>query len=122
MPLLTPLRRIGTPGGLPGFLPGYLVVRTGTPIVVNRYVDFASAPGGDGTTNATSGAARAYHSLNEALAATQGTNWAALGQRPVINCGGSTADTVQAAFSGTWNTKLSPLCYLEIICNQPTAL
>lgn len=59
-----------------------------------RYVNFASAAGGDGTTNATSGATRAYHSLSDALVA-ESADLVTAGDNLVIRCGGSTADTDQ---------------------------
>lgn len=94
----------------------------GPPTVVTRYVDAASTAGGDGTTTATSGANRAFASLNEALTALQSTDWVGTNQRPVIVCGGSTADTVTASPSSTWLGKLSPACYISIVGNQPSSL
>lgn len=93
------------------------------PTVVTRYVDTASV-GGNGTTAALTGANAAYASLNAALTAMQGTNWASLNQQPQIFCAASTgvADTTTAAFSATWVGKLSPACFLEIVGDQPNAL
>lgn len=93
------------------------------PTVANYYVDAASATGGDGTTSATAGANRAFHSLAEAFSALASTSWSAINQRPVINCGGSTADTVPCTgMPAGWTDTTSPACYLTIQGNQPNAL
>lgn len=93
-----------------------------TPTVANYYVDCASAPGGDGTTSGTAGANRAFHSLQEALDALDGTNWVTTNQLPVINCGGSTADTGFAIPKSAWVGLTDPTHYLSIVTNQPSAL
>lgn len=64
--------------------------------MVTRYVNTASSPGGDGTTNATSGDSRAFASLNEAEAALPSSfsdSWR-------IVCEGQAADTAAVSFSG----------------------
>lgn len=58
--------------------------------VINRYVNTASTAGGDGTTNATSGANRAWATLNEALTTLDN---APLTDDVTVFCSGSTADT-----------------------------
>ena len=93
-----------------------------TPPVANYYVDCASATGGDGTTSGTAGANRAFHSLQEALDALDGTNWVTTNQLPVINCGGSTADTGFAIPGSAWVGLTDPTHYLSIVTNQPSAL
>jgi hypothetical protein len=94
----------------------------GLPTVANYYVDCASAIGGDGTTSGTAGANRAFHSLQEALDALDDTNWITTNQLPVINCGGSTADTGLAIPGSGWVGKTDPTHYLSIVTNQPNAL
>lgn len=65
---------------------------------VTRYVNTGSTAGGDGTTNATTGANRAYASLNEA----EGNNrdCVANDEAWVINCTGTTADTKAVVVAG----------------------
>lgn len=58
--------------------------------MTTRYVNTASTAGGDGTTNATSGATRAYASLAEWEAAEQAT----LSEDHTVLCCGTTDDTV----------------------------
>lgn len=73
--------------------------------LVTRYVNTASTAGGDGTTNATSGANRAYVSLFDAEAAEQ-TDLVAAGNSMEIICEGSTADSTAVSISG-WTTGAS---------------
>ena len=89
---------------------------------VTRYVNTASTPGGDGTTNDTTGANRAFASLVTALTALAPTNWAAANQQLRILCSGSSPDTGDAIVTAAWNGHLSPECYLEIIGDQPSSL
>ena len=89
---------------------------------VTRYVNTASTPGGDGTTNDTVGANRAFSSLVTALTTLSATNWAAANQQLRILCSGTTPDTGDAIVTAAWNGRLSPECYLEIIGDQPSAL
>ena len=89
---------------------------------VTRYVNTASTPGGDGTTNDTVGANRAFASLVTALTVLAATNWAAANQQLRILCSGTTPDTGDAIVTSAWNGRLSPECYLEIIGDQPSAL
>lgn len=66
-------------------------------MTTTRYVNTASTAGGDGTTNATTGANRAYASMSEAesnLPTTLTDDW-------VIECSGSTTDSTRAVFDGT---------------------
>lgn len=72
------------------------------PTAVTRYVNTASTPGGDGTTNATSGSTRAYASLSEAEAAEQ-ADLVSADEALTIICMGSTADTTAVTFAG-WTT------------------
>lgn len=73
--------------------------------LVTRFVNTASSAGGDGTTNGTSGATRAYASLNEWEAAEQ-TNLVTDGDTHLVHCEGSTADTAQVVIVG-WTTGVS---------------
>ena len=75
--------------------------------MTTRYVNTASSPGGDGTTNATSGATRAFASLNEAEAAMPATltDWWR------IVCEGSAADTTAVTFAGTTTSAAN---YIEV--------
>lgn len=66
---------------------------------VTRYVNTASTPGGDGTTNNTSGATRAYASLNEAEAALQ-ADLVSADQVLTVLCSGTTADTTAVSIDG----------------------
>jgi len=69
---------------------------------VNRYVDLASATGGDGTTSATSGANRAYASLDDAIVAEVATrpNLVTNDEILHIHLAGTTADTdTQGSYS-----------------------
>lgn len=63
--------------------------------VVTRYLNTASTSGGDGTTNATSGANRAYHRLGAALTAiaAEFPNFVTSDVQVDLICEGSTADT-----------------------------
>lgn len=65
-----------------------------------RYVNTASTSGGDGTTNNTTGATRAYESLESALSGEATT----LTDDLIIRCCGSTADTITGVveFAGSW--------------------
>jgi len=66
--------------------------------MITRYVNTASSAGGNGTTNATTGANRAYASLNEWEAARiVGT----LADVEEVICEGSAADTTMVTVSGT---------------------
>lgn len=69
--------------------------------MVTRYVNTASTPGGDGTTNATVGANRAYASLAEWEAARQADLTAADSEQVI--CDGTAADTAALAIDG-WTT------------------
>lgn len=61
-------------------------------MTITRYVNTASTPGGDGTTNNTAGATRAFASLNEAMDSLP--QWpSTLSDAVEIYCSGSAADT-----------------------------
>ncbi len=66
-------------------------------MAITRYVNTASSPGGDGTTNATTGDHRAFASLNEAEAAIP----ASIADWYDIVCEGQNADTAAVDFAGT---------------------
>lgn len=68
--------------------------------MAQRYVNTASTPGGDGTTNGTVGATRAYASLSEWEAARQGV----LSEIETVDCEGSTADTTSCTIDGSTTT------------------
>lgn len=72
---------------------------------VTRYVNTASSAGGDGTTNATSGANRAYVSMVACEAAEQ-TDLVAAGDILDIIAEGSAADTARVNWLG-WTTDSS---------------
>lgn len=80
---------------------------------VTRYVNTASTPGGDGTTNATDGgdANRAYASLNEWEAAEQ-TDLVTDGDIHVVKCSGTAADTTAVNITG-WTTGASNYIQIE---------
>lgn len=70
--------------------------------MITRYVNTASSAGGDGTTNATSGANRAYASLNEFEASEQTT----LSDSIEAICEGTAADQAIVIIDG-WTTTAS---------------
>lgn len=70
--------------------------------MITRYVNTASSAGGDGTTNATTGANRAYATLNEAEASEQ----CVLADTIEFICEGTAADSTIVTFSG-WTTTSS---------------
>lgn len=72
---------------------------------VTRYVNLASTAGGDGTTNATSGANRAYASLAEWEAAEQ-TDLVTDGDSHVVEITGDGTDTDRVEING-WTTGAS---------------
>jgi len=87
--------------------------------VIEKWVDVASAPGGTGGSAATSGAARAYHSLLEAVAAYWGGGLTDLLR---IHLGGSGEDTVFDPNSApdyfqVFNFTTTPANRLELIGN-----
>jgi len=69
--------------------------------VITRYVNTASS-GGDGTTNATSGAQAAYASLN-AWEAAENTDLVTATNTHIVICEGSTADGTAVTIDG-WTT------------------
>lgn len=85
--------------------------------VRERYVDTASTPGGNGTTTATSGANRAYASLNEALGAeaTASPNLVTATEILKIHCKGSTADTGEVDIQ---DFTTSSSYYIHIVVDQ----
>ena len=92
------------------------------PTQATRFVNTGSTPGGDGTTNNTVGATRAFESLVSAIAALVSTDWLGANQQLRILCSGATADTGDAVINTGWNGRLSPECYLDIVGDQPSAL
>lgn len=79
---------------------------------VLRYVNAASAPGGDGTTPATTGANRAWSGFVEAV--TQANALKSTSDRWLVQLGGSTVDTLSAQLSITTNlntTSDNPLVF-----------
>lgn len=81
-----------------------------------RYVNTSSTPGGDGTTNATVGANRAWASANEAFTNAP-KNIASLRQQLTIYASGTVADTTPVDVPATFDT--DPQCYLEYVVQQP---
>jgi hypothetical protein len=75
--------------------------------MATRYVNTASSAGGDGTTNGTAGANRAYATLAEWEAARQ----AVLSEIEEVICEGTAADTGQLTIDG-WTTTSS--FYIDI--------
>lgn len=84
---------------------------------VTRYVNAASSAGGDGTTNATAGANRAYGSINEAFdAAVAGKSTSDTWD---VYCEGTTADSVQLLIDNAANTTSSqPLRFIATGANR----
>lgn len=68
---------------------------------VTRYVNTDSTAGGDGTTNGTAGANRAYATLNEALDAQQ-RDLVTADEEAEFICSGSADDTTPPTISSTW--------------------
>ncbi len=79
-------------------------------MAITRFINAAAAAGGNGTTNATAGANRAYSSLSEAEAAEQG-DLSSIGL-VTFKCEGTTNDTAQLVISG-W-TNASATDYIQI--------
>lgn len=77
---------------------------------VTRFVNPSSTPGGDGTTNATAGANRAYASLSEWEAAEQ-TDLVSDGDIHVVECDDGVDTTARLILDG-WTTGASN--YIEI--------
>lgn len=75
-----------------------------------RYVNTASSAGGNGTTNGTAGATRAYASMAEWEAARQ----AVLADSEEVQCCGTAADTTSCTVAG-WTTTAS--FYISIVGN-----
>lgn len=82
-----------------------------------RYVNTASSAGGDGTTNNTSGATRAYASLSEAVTALP-ADITTGGSQGVwtIECSGSAEDTTAVTLSG----KTTSATYYIVIQSGPS--
>lgn len=81
--------------------------------VVTRYVNTDSTPGGDGTTNATSGVNRAYASRSEWEAAEQ-TDLVTDGDSHVVECNGSANDTAECNILG-WTTGASNTITMKMV-------
>lgn len=91
------------------------------PTVVDRYVNTASTAGGNGTTNLTAGATRAWASLAEVIPALQATDWPTANQQVRVNFSGTTADAPSSTnLSGTIHS--APDCYVEFLGNATNAL
>lgn len=86
---------------------------------VIRYVNTASSAGGDGTTNNTSGATRAFSTLREAIDAigTSISGYVGAGNYLTIYCQGSAADTSDV-YQTPWDMSTTATEYLEIIGEQ----
>ena len=65
--------------------------------IITRYVNTGSTPGGNGTTNATTGSSRAYASLNSALDSSRTS--VADGDEWLFECCGSAAERPNATIS-----------------------
>jgi hypothetical protein len=89
-------------------------------MAILRYVDTASTAGGDGTTNATSGANRAYSTLDAALLEWEGTT---LTDVVTIECaaGGGAADG-QAQVSGTITTSATNYMHIKAAAGHEALL
>lgn len=113
--------RLASPGW-PQWEPGTrrIVQQFGPVTVIDYYVDTASS-GGDGTTNATSGANAAFASLATAFSTLVGLGnvWLTQNRRPRINCVGTAADA--GCSTGTW-ADLSNAHYLEVVGNATSSL
>lgn len=81
--------------------------------MITRYVNTASTAGGNGTTNGTSGATRAFASLAEALDSLPTT----LVDAVTIYCSGSAADTASVT-QVHWDFTTSSTNYILIIGEQ----
>ena len=79
-------------------------------MAITRYVNAAST-GGDGTTNATSGATAAYASLSAAESAEQG-DLSSIGL-VTFKCEGTTNDTTKVAFAGWTNSSATDYIQIE---------
>lgn len=79
--------------------------------LVTRYVNLSSTPGGDGTTNATSGTNRAYASLSEWEAAEQ-TDLVTAGDVHKVICTGG-ADSTAVNLTG-WTTSTTNYVIIEV--------
>jgi len=75
-------------------------------MAINRYVNTNSTPGGDGTTNETTGDHRAYASLNE----WEGAEETGLSDVHIVHCTGG-SDTTATVVDG-WGTELAN--YIQI--------
>lgn len=83
-----------------------------------RYVNTASTPGGDGTTNATSGANRAFAALADCLSSLPG--WpSALTDQPTIFCSGTAPDTATCNQT-VMDHVTSPTNYIRIVGDNTT--
>ena len=88
--------------------------------LITRYVNTASTAGGDGTTNATTGAARAYASLNEWEANEQVDLVAATDQH-IVHCVGTSADTTAVDVNG-WTTSTTYYITIQVdAADRPTS-
>lgn len=79
---------------------------------IERYVNTASTAGGNGTTNATSGASRAYASCAEWTAA-EATNLDAVDNIHKVHFEGSAADTAECVLIG-WTTSATDYIWMVV--------
>jgi hypothetical protein len=87
--------------------------------MITLYVNTASTAGGDGTTNNTTGATRAFASLHEAMDSLP--NMTELSDATTIYCEGTAADTT-ALVSADWYSYTTAAKYLRIVGNNTSGL
>lgn len=85
--------------------------------IVNRFINTASTPGGDGTTNATAGANRAYATSAEWEAAEQ-TDLPAAGDIHFVRCAGA-QDTGARLIIAGWVTDATNYIIFSAIDDKP---
>lgn len=78
--------------------------------MITRYVNTASSAGGDGTTNATAGATRAYATLREALDAIGGS----LSDAMTIYCDGAGGPDMSDCDQPAWDFTTTAANYLRV--------
>ena len=79
------------------------------PTFVDRYLNTSSTAGGDGTTNATTGANRAWATMEEARAAmvtAYGSGYTGADVQVNLICSGTPDDTT--AVGATWGSRAVP--------------
>lgn len=88
------------------------------PTLITRYVNTASTPGGDGTTNETTGANRAYAGITEWEAAEQ-TDLVANDQVHHVLCCGATADNTNGFNVAGWTVDATRYIIIEANPAEP---